>query len=478
MNAAQHPIRAVTSGQVAFVAVSTESPHGSRGDVHSADMVRALRRAGVPSRVFQVHLDPRDTEENRRRLRRLVERIVDERCRWAVFRELWTPDLGEQLVAAGVGIIETRSHSFPGAIFVREFDVLQHVRDCVTRETLDEFENLIEIVGPRNPRPVTSIDLAVNVACGYKRSLAENPFYRDVIVDPEVAVHRGCAYCLNARPDVPNDPEQTARLVVERIRSDRQVFPALETVWLSFAETYYDALAIAFRNGRDDPAWRGITLAMQCRPDVIAKRAPEIEALAADADACGTKLRIGVVGFENFSEHEIDVLNRGAARETLDAAAAILNRWLAHPPTGLLVRDFIPSFILFTPWTRVEDLQLNLERIFTHNLWEANIERLRIGPSTPAFVRAQRDGLIADGPVRAAAHPNGYWSEREIRFADPRVGAICAGFERLRPLSYNDQPELLASVVEFVCSVNDPTALDWDGIAKSWEAVGTAARGA
>ena len=62
---------------------------------------------------------------------------------------------------------------------------------------------------------------------------------------------------------------------------------------MAFAETYYDSLGIAFRTTRDDPAWRGITLAMQCRPDVIARRAGEIEALGAEAAACGTKLRIG-----------------------------------------------------------------------------------------------------------------------------------------------------------------------------------------
>jgi hypothetical protein len=463
---------------VAFVAFSTESPHASRGDVHLTDIARELRRAGIWSRVFHVQLDPRNNDENRRRVGALVERLVAERWQWAVFRELWTPELGEQLLAAGIRVAETRSHTFPRAVFAEGVDLLQHVRECATGQPIDELADLVEVLGPRHPRPITAIDLRINIACGYKRSTAENPFYRDVLAAPEVASHRGCAHCLSARPDVQGTPEVTARLLVERIRSDRQVFPAVETFWLGFAETFYDALAIAFRNGRDDPAWRGITLAMQCRPDVIAQRAAEIEALAADADACGTKLRIGVVGFENFSPREIEVLNRGAAPAALDAAARIVNRWLVHTPPGLVVRDFTPSFILFTPWTRVEDLEINLERIFAHDLWEANIERLRIGPSTPAFVKALHDGLIADGPVRSAAHPNGYSSEREIRFADPRVAAVCAGFERLRPLAFNEQAELLASVLDLVRAARDPSALDWDRIAGSWEAVGTAARGA
>ena len=476
MAAVHESIGPATGGGVAFVAFSTESPHASRGDVHLTDMARTLRRAGIPSRVFQVQLDPRNSDENQRRVGRLVERLIGERWRWAGFREVWTPELGEQLLAASIGVIETRSHTFPRALFAEGVDLLQHVRDCATGQPIDELTDLIEVLGPRDPRPITAIDLRINIACGYKRSTAENPFYRDVLADPEVATHRGCAHCLSARPDVQSTPEQTARLLVERIRSDRQVFPAVETFWLGFAETFYDALAIAFRNGHDDPAWRGITLSMQCRPDVIAQRAAEIEALAAEADACGTKLRIGVVGFENFSPREIEALNRGAPPDSLDAAAVIVNRWLVRTPPGLVVRDFTPSFILFTPWTRVDDLEINLERIFAHNLWEANIERLRIGPGTPAFIKAQHDGLIADGPVAAAAHPNGYSSERELRFADPRVAAVCAGFERLRPLAFNEQPELLASILDVVRSASDPAALDWDGIARSWEGVSAAAR--
>jgi hypothetical protein len=465
------------AGGVAFVAFSTESSQHSRGDVHLAHLARLLRGRGCPSRVFHVHLDPADQEENQRRIERLIERLIREQCRWAVFYELWTPELGHRLQAAGIGIIEMGSHTFEGAIFAtKEGDLLTHVGDCVTGEVLDQFANLVEIVGPRDPRPITSIDLRIEQACAYKRTLADNPFYRDVLDAPEVAVHRGCAYCLSARPDAGGTPEQIAARIIERIRSDRRTFPAVETFWMAFAETYYDALAVAFRSMRGDPAWQGITLAMQCRPDVIAYRANEIEEVAADAAACGTQLRIGVVGFENFSPREILVLNRGAAPQALDTAASILNRWLVHPPTGLLVHGFIPSFILFTPWTRIEDLEINLQRIALHGLWNANVERLRFGPGTPVFEKAKRDGLVIDKPVRTAAHPNGYFSEREIRFADANVAAVSVGFERLRPFALGDQPELLAGVLATVSAASDPAAVDWDAVARAWEDIGAAAR--
>lgn len=461
------------------VAFSTESPHHSRGNVHCADLVRLLRRNGIASRLFQVQLSGGDTPgENERRVQCLVERLAGERLRWAVFPQLWTPELGRQLLDAGIGLIETLAHTFPDAEFLTYHEqVVNRVRQCSEDRTLDEFADLVEIVGPRQIRPIDSVDLRINHSCTYRAKVADNPFYANVADTPEVAEHRGCAYCLSARSEGrATTPDEIAARIVERIRIDRRVFPTIETFWVAFAESVYDSLSIALRSTRGDSLWHGITLAMQCRPDVIAQRTAEIEALGADAAACGTLLRIGVVGFENFSPPEILVLNRGAAPEYLDAAAAILNRWQTQPPPGLQVRGFVPSFILFTPWTRVEDLELNLERIRRHGLWDANIERLRIGPGTPAYVKAERDGLVVDERTRTAAHPNGYASEREIRFVDRRVAAISAGFERLRPLAISELPELLTGVVEAVRAADDPEAIDWDSVADAWEDVGAAAR--
>ena len=463
-------------GGVAFVPISTESPHASRSDVRLTDLARQLRRGGCPSRVFQVYLDPSDNAENDRRVDRLVERLLREGCRWVVFNEIWTAELGRRLHGAGLRLAELRSHTFEDAIFCDDGELVDHVRECMTDQPLDELANLVEIVGGPQARAVTAMDLRLHQSCSFKRTLADNPFYRDVLDVPEVAGHRGCAHCISAMPRAQGTPESIAASIVERIRNDRKAFPTVETFWMSFAETFYESLAVAFRTARGDPLWRGITLAMQCRPDVIAARAADIENLGAEAAACGTRLKIGVVGFENFSPPEILVLNRGASPEELDAAATILNRWAAKPPAGLEVRGFTPSFILFTPWTRIADLQVNLGRIARHGLWSANIERLRIGPGTPAYAKAQRDGLAVDERVLLSAHPNGYTSERAYRFADPNVAAVAAGFERLRPLAFTDQPELLGAIIAAVEAAHDPDAVDWDDVANAWEDVSSAAR--
>src|SRR5579862_6121762 len=217
------------AGLVAVVALSTESPHHSRGNVYLADTVRALRLQGFPSRLFQVQLAGNAGEaENDRRLKHLIDRLAGEGCRWVVFDELWTPDLGRQLLDAGIGVIETRRRTFEGSVFSTERELPAAVRDCRTEHPLDEFADLVEIVGPHDRQPVSSIDLRIPHACGYKRTLADNPFYSDVLDAPEVGAHRGCAYCVSAMPNAGGTAEQLARRILDRIRVDRQVFPAVE----------------------------------------------------------------------------------------------------------------------------------------------------------------------------------------------------------------------------------------------------------
>src|SRR4051794_221688 len=140
-------------GGVAFVAFSTESPYHSRGNVYLADAARSLRQQRIPSRLFHVHLAPHSGNENQRRFDRLVQRLTAEGCAWAVFDEVWTPDLGKQLIAAGIGVIETRIHTLSEAVFCRDDDLVAHVRDCMVESAIDEYADLVEIVGPTNPRP-------------------------------------------------------------------------------------------------------------------------------------------------------------------------------------------------------------------------------------------------------------------------------------------------------------------------------------
>jgi hypothetical protein len=437
-------------------------------------MGRRLRRAGLPSVLFQVHFHPTDDTENARRIDDLFLRLRAGGYGHVVCLEVWTAGFGERLVAEGLHLIECRTASFAGATFDPSLASIlgQHVAGTAL---LDEYAGLVELVGLPPSNAVENVDLQGGDACSYQRSIDTNPFFADLAGDESFAGHRGCAYCFSAhRPPgalPPGPPLTKPQRLLHELRARRAMFPALKTVWMPFAEVFYDDLAAAFASSGGDPVWRGLTMSMQCRPDVIVTRCADIERLGRLAHEAGTVIRIAVVGFENFSPAEIQRLNRGVTPDELRAAAAILARWRREPEAGLDVRGYVPSFILFTPWTSLEDLELNLREIEANGLSNANVERMRLGGLTPLHEMARRAGLTESGRVRLAIHPNGYMSEAGYRFQDARVAAVSAGFETLKPLALADQAPLLAAIVESVKHAADPTLTDWSKVATAWEGV-------
>jgi hypothetical protein len=366
-----------------------------------------------------------------------------------------------------VHVVERRSHTLPEATFSSE-PPLDQLPPAAPR---DEYQGLVEVLGQSTAAGIANLDLIHGLPCSYKSSISDNPFFAEIAGLPEFAAHKGCAYCFNSSFDMPQEEPDPAQAILDQLRMRRATLPGLKTVWIPFAEVIFETLGRALDRSQDDPVWRGLTLAMQCRPDVVVKRRKDIETVAAKAHGAATAIKIAVVGYENFSPAEIQVLNRGVSPDDLASAAAILAGWQREPVPGLDVRDYVPSFILFTPWTTLEDLELNLREIERHGLSNANVERLRLGRATPLYEMARRQGLTSSEPVRLAVHPNGYFSEASIRFKDPRVASVCEGFDRLKPFAFEEQAPVLAAIVDAVRRSPDPATIDWAAVEATWQRI-------
>jgi hypothetical protein len=467
---------------VAFLAFSTQSSYGARVDWELLSLGRTLRRRGIPSVLFQVHYDATDEAENNRRTDELVSRILSGAFAWVVCSEVWTADLGRRLLDAGVRIIERRARSLPESLLDPSLDTLLGPsvgttrNQTTSRPPLDEYRGLVELLGLPPTDAVTNVDLTMSEACSYKATIDSNPFFAELADDPSFAGHRGCAYCFNghrmpaeAPPGAP--VRDKADRLLDELRSRRAMLPGLKTVWMPFAEAFYDGLLEAFDRSTGDPVWHGLTMSMQCRPDVIVSRRADIELLARKAERAQTVIKIAVVGYENFSPAELQRMNRGVTPADLASAAAILGSWARDPIPGLDVKGYIPSFILFNPWTTLEDLELNLREIQRHGLASANIERMRIGSATPLYEMARRAKLTSSGPVRLAVHPNGYFSETGYSFRDARVAAASDGLDALKSLGFADQAPLLVAIVDAVRRSEDPARIDWKQIAAAWKSI-------
>jgi hypothetical protein len=214
---------------VALLGFATESSFGGRIDWSMVRTGQLLRARGIPSRLFQVHFHPRDEAQNARRVDELVAKVVDGGYRWAVCGSLWTRELGDRLIAAGVGLVEQRDQSHPDSIHSLSLEELP-LAECEGPAPLDPTEGLVELVGIASDVRIAHVDLSVG-RCGYQRSLAANPFYADLADDPAFASHRGCAHCTSALGGTAGDASaDLADEIIREVRDRRALLPDLETI--------------------------------------------------------------------------------------------------------------------------------------------------------------------------------------------------------------------------------------------------------
>jgi hypothetical protein len=136
-----------------------------------------------------------------------------------------------------------------------------------------------------------------------------------------------------------------------------------------------------------------------------------------------------LIGFENFSDAELTRYNKGqsaadglrAARE-LERLADAHDNFRVSPSQG---------FILFGPWTTLEDLEINLvalrEASFSRFRGSITQSKLRLNPDAALIARARADGLLLEGYDEAHqdnAAGTGYQAEIPYRFAHPAVGQV------------------------------------------------------
>ncbi len=134
------------------------------------------------------------------------------------------------------------------------------------------------------------------------------------------------------------------------------------------------------------------------------------------------------MGIENFSQPELDRYNKGIRAETNVAFLEALWGWRERFGDTLDLDNAAFGFVLFSPWTRMDDLRTNFEGIrrtrFDRLRGKLLHSRARLYPDTALYYLARRDGLLVDHLAAAAADNSrryGYFPSNPWRFQDPQV---------------------------------------------------------
>ena len=132
--------------------------------------------------------------------------------------------------------------------------------------------------------------------------------------------------------------------------------------------------------------------------ELRARRAPLERAIAACARG-GHRLHLSNMGVENFSPAENARFNKGLGADDVFGALDLIRGWNRRYPGALAFdEDGGFGFILFTPWTTLDDLEINAEAISrlppsTHTFLLTT--RLLLQPERAITTLAQADGAVS-----------------------------------------------------------------------------------
>ena len=352
------------------------------------------------------------------------------------------------------GSKEQRRSKGMSGLSVGEMARLLAGRDLEASDEDRLSELLLDVVRPRFGRsyPCSEdaaeeqlpVRVVVPVACQYGRSVRGNRFYRDLDV-PEVSQHVGCSFCFEGTSSWDISYRlPLSEMVLRQIEAEQRDEPERSdrvTYLLDGNALYpvFDEL-LGGLIGRD---LRPSTITGMLRVDQFLRLRPRLEEVLPRLEAAGHALRLLSMGAESFSPDENERFNKGLRVEQLEEAHKLLLGLEERFP-GTFARADASTFagILFTPWTRPEDLLANIKAarlLGTAWLHAALGTRLQLRPGLPITALARRDGLTAETHGSGAdiepvclSGPD----EREIpwRFADALTERIHQIVIRVEPI--------------------------------------------
>lgn len=191
----------------------------------------------------------------------------------------------------------------------------------------------------------------------------------------------------------------------------------------------------------------GVEIMVRARVDYLSSCEPQ---LLRALETLGSRGIITpyLIGFENFSDAELSRYNKGQTAAESEEAIATLDRLSATYPN--LQVSPSQGFILFGPWTTLEDLEVNaaaFRRLGFHRFrGRLTKSKLRLNPDAALVARARADGLLVESYVRADednAAETGYQAEIPYRFAHADVSRVWELLNGPQPIEGDDEIDRL-----------------------------------
>lgn len=271
------------------------------------------------------------------------------------------------------------------------------------------------------------------LACPYRRRARSSRAFAGVDLDEASPLSRGCTMCsFRVGPWARVRIEDWLGSICRQIDWVRSFNPAASRFRL------VDHHGLEFLPGLlrrlHELRWTGLSLLLDARVDQILRR-QDWDCIAEAARAADARLDFTCIGFENFSQPELDRLNKGVTvAQNVAAARLVRSLWERHPDVFVRLHA-AAGFVTWTPWTTLDDLRENVRYFRELNFSDfrsglASL-RLRLYPDIPLYALAARDGLLLDERPPDWEEAVGYSPDHPWRFQSQETAAAHALVRRL-----------------------------------------------
>lgn len=285
------------------------------------------------------------------------------------------------------------------------------------------------VVTPDALPSVRTFSVVGNGGCPFQLDARDNPLYAGTAIPAEYG--RGCAFCTTGNHYDGRPNAETAASVLEQIRYVRAQAPEITLLVLKDQSPFGYLTEMVERCEAEGVS--GFTLLLETRAEWFLRNAARFAHALEIAGRIGVRLAPFLVGIENFSQAELDRFNKGTTVAANIEFLDTLWRWKDQYGEALDLSRAAFGFILFTPWTTMDDLEANLHGIrrthFDRLRGSILLSRVRLYPDTALYYLAERDGLLADAyasDAENAARRYGYYPSHPWRYAHADVAHFAA----------------------------------------------------
>ncbi len=297
-----------------------------------------------------------------------------------------------------------------------------------------------------------------NGGCPYSRDVKQSKPYRDLaVLEDGDTLRKGCAFCTMGGDYDKRSDEETVSSVMRQVTYLTEHLPVPHSFVLTDQHPLRYLPMLLER--AESLGQRDITLLLETRADWLVEHRDALERSVEIASRTGIRLELYLMGFESFSDDDLERYNKGTTSDVLLAAVGIARELVrSHPKNFGYTRERGHSLILFHPWTTPESLLASGETLRAHGLsdffHDITRNRLRLYPRLPIHTLAKSDGLVADdwegAEASQTARSKGYSVDIAWRFADPRAAIAYETCRRLRSaLGGETEISQLVSVAEW-----------------------------